>query len=263
MILSTNRFRLKAVDFRGVPKALHRINNKHHTIRMNFRPHIIHPGTVKSVWLATAILTSLVPVMSEAATKEEERKRGQLLLQQANVEMQTATRLSEAAERASQVANQDRLEARKKVADAQRLRREAAILIGDANKVQAEEYRAQAQLLAIRIKTEETELARVKGLEEHEKVAGREEVAALAKLKDAAAKESIPAEKAELTKVLESSEKDLAAAKAEYAIQLKRIATGQAEIARLQEQERNLIELADKLAPRTPAPATPVQNQTK
>ncbi len=227
---------------------------------MNLRSHVINTGTVKSVWLATAILTALVPVISEAAPKDEERKRGQLLLQQANAEMQNATRLSEAAERATQVANQDRLAARKKVADAQRLRREAAILIGDANKMQAEEYRAQAQLLAIRIKTEETELARVKGLEEHEKVAGRDEVAAVAKLKDAAAKEVNPAEKAELSKMVESLEKDLTEAKAEYAIQLKRIATGQAEIARLQQQERNLTEMADKLSPR---PVAPPQNQTK
>lgn len=230
---------------------------------MSIRSHVVSNSTLKSVCLATVLLSALAPVGMQAAPKDEDRKRGQQLLQQANAEMQAATRLSEAAERATQAANQDRLAARRKYVDAQRLRREAALLIGDANKLQAEEYRAQAQLLAIRIKTEETELARVKGLEEHEKVAGRDEVAAVAKLKDAAAKETNPGEKAELTKMVESLEKDLTEAKAEYVIQLKRIETGQAEIARLQQQERNLNALADRLSPRPPALAVPAQNQTK
>lgn len=230
---------------------------------MSIRSQVVSNSTLKSVCLATILLSALAPVGTQAAPKDEDRKRGQQLLQQANAEMQAATRLSDAAERATQAANQDRLAARRKYVDAQRLRREAALLIGDANKMQAEEYRAQAQLLAIRIKTEETELARVKGLEEHEKVAGRDEVAAVAKLKDAAAKETNPGEKAELTKMVESLEKDLTEAKAEYVIQLKRIETGQAEIARLQQQERNLNALADRLSPRPSALAVPAQNQTK
>ena len=199
--------------------------------------------------LLAALLTGAGTLTSWSASPAEDKAKGEEMLSRARIGFAEANGMYQASIRAAQLAQQEQALANQKRLEARKLQREAFLLIRDSSRMRASELRAQAERVELQVKTEAGELARLQGLLAHEKQTVTDTTSAAAKIRDAAANESNPTQKAELGKMAESLGGQGAQAGAEAAALEKRIVPVQAEIARLSASVRQLNDAAQKLAP--------------
>lgn len=199
--------------------------------------------------VAATLLTALSPQTTLAGAAEDEKARGWAMANKAGEDFRTAIRLYKDATNRVHVAEVERKVAAAKIDEARKLRRQAFILIGDANKLQASDYRDRAFAISRRAETEEADIARLRLAVEHEKLSAADDSQSISSLRDAAKNETNPTHRAELTTMADTLAKESATAAAEIAQLEKRITASQMEVDRLNKTAARLNEVADKLDP--------------
>ena len=151
--------------------------------------------------LLLAALLAAGAVRGQNAARVAEKAKGEQMLRQARADLVEANRIYEASIVATQAAERDQATANQKRLEARKLQREAFLLIRDSNRMKAAELRAQAEHDELQTKVEQGELMHLRGLAGHQQQVAADAKAAAAKVRETAANDPIPAEKAELSKM--------------------------------------------------------------
>ena len=199
--------------------------------------------------LTALVLTLSVPMAGFGATREEEKRQGTILLQEATADRAEARRLSEVAGQTAQTAERERTAARAKLLEAIKLEREALLLLRDANKLKAADLRNRAEVFESRLHEEQLEKARLTGQLNHDRRVASDTAAAATRLQDAIRSEANPAEKTELTKMAESLSKESTRAAGDADSLQQRLTAVSDLTDRLSKDVRILSDAANKLDP--------------
>ena len=213
-------------------------------------PRIPRPDQARgAVTLLVGLLTAACAMNGLAASQQEEKAKGEEMLQKAHQDFLQAKHFQETATRMLQTAHKEQEMANQRTQEARTLMREAFLLIRDSNRMRGAQLRAEAETKELQAKSEEAELQHLQASATQERKIAADSAIAAVRIQDAARNESNPAEKAQLTRMAESLTKERATASAELAPIEKRIAIVEAEINRFNAAVKVLTVQAGALDP--------------
>jgi hypothetical protein len=213
---------------------------------MDIKPQSYLHSTHRRAFAAILIAGLLT---AGAGYGQTDKAKGEEMLRHARTDLAEANRLSEAAVAAEQRAQEDQAAATQKRDDAVKLQREAFTLIRDSKRMRAAELRARASELEVRLKSDKVQRANLAAQQNHiSKIAGDYATAA-SNIRATAMKETNPSEKAELSQMADSLDKQAKGATADGLPLQNRIVALDPEIATLDREVTEYRQAADRFAP--------------